>query len=125
MPEYKMNEYIESSIEGIKSLAGMDAMLGAPINTPSGVTVIPVQKVTMGFASGGVDYSTKKIGSLPGFGGGGGSGVSITPLGYLTVAPNAEIKLITLNDTNTDVERITSLIEHSPEIIEKIKDVLF
>lgn len=125
MPENKMNEYVESSIEGIKSLAGMDAVLGTAINTPSGVTVIPVQKVTMGFASGGVDYSSKRIGSLPGFGGGGGSGVSITPLGYLTITPNADIKLITIKDTNTDVERITSLIEHSPEIIEKIKDIIF
>ncbi len=125
MPENKMNEYVESSIEGIKSLAGMDAVLGTAINTPSGVTVIPVQKVTMGFASGGVDYSSKRIGSLPGFGGGGGSGVSITPIGYLTITPNADIKLITIKDTNTDVERITSLIEHSPEIIEKIKDVIF
>ncbi len=125
MPENKMNEYVESSIEGIKSLAGMDAVLGTAINTPSGVTVIPVQKVTMGFASGGVDYSSKRIGSLPGFGGGGGSGVSITPLGYLTITPNADIKLITIKDTNTDVERITSLIEHSPEIIQKIKDIIF
>lgn len=125
MPDNKMNEYVESSIEGIKSLAGIDAVLGTPINTPSGVTVIPVQKVTMGFASGGVDYSSKKIGSQPGFGGGGGSGVSITPLGYLTITPQADIKLITIKDTNTDLERITSLIEHSPEIIEKIKDVIF
>lgn len=125
MPENKMNEYIESSIEGIKSLAGMDAVLGAPITTPSGVTVIPVQKVTMGFATGGVDYSTRKIGAAPGFGGGGGSGVSITPLGYLTITPSADIKLIPVKDTNTDIEHITNLIERSPEIIEKIKDAIF
>ena len=123
MPD-KMNDYLETSLEGIKKIAEMDTIVGNPINTPSGVTVIPISKVTIGFASGGVDYGSKKTVGVQNYGGGGGTGVSITPLGFLTVSPDAEVRLISVNDANTSVERITSLIEHAPELIEKIKNAI-
>ncbi len=124
MPDNIMSEYLHASLEGIKSIAGMDTVIGNAINTPSGVTVIPVSKITMGFASGGVDYGPKKLGTPQNSGGGGGTGVSITPVAFLSINKDAEIRLIPIQDANTSVERIASLIEHSPEIIEKIRGAL-
>ncbi len=124
MSETKMSDIIKASMEGIRSFTDNDTVLGGAINTPQGVTVIPVSKVSVGIATGGIDYGTKKFSSPQNFGGGGGTGMSITPLAFITVNRNAEVNLIPLNYKESDLEKITSLIEKSPEIIDKIKGVL-
>lgn len=123
MSETKMSEIIRASMESIKSFTDMDTVVGNAINTPSGVTVIPVSKVTMGIATGGVDYGTKRLSYPQNFGGGGGTGLSITPIAFLTVGRDAEINLISLNSSD-NVGKITDLIENAPEIIQKIKSAL-
>ena len=124
MSETKMGEIIKASLDGIKSFTDMDTVIGGAINTPSGVTVIPVSKVSMGIATGGVDYAGAKPGTTQNFGGGGGTGLSITPVAFLTVGRDAEINLIHINPSGGDLDRIAALIEHSPEIIERIKSAL-
>ncbi len=120
----KMSEIIRTSIDGIKTFTDMDAAFGSAIHTPSGVTIIPVSKITLGFASGGLDYSGKRS-SDNNFGGGGGTAVSITPVGFIAVGKNAEVSMIPIEDSNgSNVERALSLVERSPEIIEKIKNIL-
>lgn len=124
MSENKMSDIIKASIEGIKSFTDMETVIGGAITTPGGVTVIPVSKVSMGIATGGVDYIAKR--SLPSqnFGGGGGTGLSITPVAFLTVGQNGEVNLIHVNSASSDVDRIAELIERSPEIIEKIRNAM-
>jgi sporulation protein YtfJ len=118
-----MSDIIRSSLEGVKGFTDMQTVIGSAIHTPSGVTVIPVSKVSVGFAGGGVDFGIKKLVGAQNFGSGSGSGVSITPIAFLTVNKNADVKLIPIDpDAGKGVERITSLIEHTPEIIEKIRD---
>ncbi|MBP3401576.1 MAG: hypothetical protein J6K85_00790 [Clostridia bacterium] len=125
MTENKMSDIIKASMEGIKSFTDMETVIGNAITTPNGVTVIPVSKVAMGIATGGIDYGNRKERHEQNFGGGGGTGLAITPIAFLTVGRDAEINLIHINSSGAnDVERITNLIEHSPEIIEKIKAVL-
>ena len=124
MSETKMSDIIKASLEGIRSFTDMDTVVGGAINTPSGVTVIPVPKISMGIATGGVDYGTRRSSDPQNFGGGGGTGLSITPVAFLTVGRDAEINLIHVSNTATEVDRIASLIERSPEIIEKIKGAL-
>ena len=118
-----MSDIIKSSLEGVKGFTDMQTVIGSAIHTPSGVTVIPGSKVTVGFAGGGVDFGIKKLVGAQNFGSGSGSGVSITPIAFLTVGKNAEVNLIPINpDANKSVEKITSLIEHTPEILEKIRN---
>ena len=124
MSQTKMDDIIRASMDGIKSFTDMDTVVGGAINTPSGVTVIPVSKVSMGIATGGIDYGGQKGSIMQNFGGGGGTGLSITPIAFLTVGRDAEINLIHVNSSGTDLDRIASLIEHSPEIIERIKNAL-
>lgn len=125
MSENKMSDIIKASMDGIKSFTDMETVIGNAITTPSGVTVIPVSKVAMGIATGGIDYGNKKERHEQNFGGGGGTGLAITPVAFLTVGRDAEINLIHINSSGAnDVERITNLIENSPAIIEKIRSVL-
>ena len=124
MSENKMSDIIKASVEGIRSFTDMDTVIGTPITTQNGVTVIPVSKVAMGIATGGVDYAGKKLSTSQNFGGGGGTGLSITPVAFLTVGKDADINLIHINDVPTDVDRITGLIERAPELIDKIRGSL-
>lgn len=124
MSENKMSDIIKASMDGIRSFTDMDTVIGNAITTESGVTVIPVSKVAMGIATGGVDYGTKRVSQGQGFGGGGGTGLSITPVAFLTIGRDAEVNLIHINSSSGDVDTIASLIERSPEIIEKIRSAL-
>lgn len=125
LSETKMSDIIKTSLEGIKDFTDIENAIGTPIQTPSGVTVIPISKVTIGFATGGLDFNAKKLISNQNFGGGGGTGVSITPVAFLTVGRNAEVNLVPVNGSSINgLDHALSLIERSPEIIQRIKDVL-
>ena len=82
MSENRMSDIIRASMDSIKSFTDMETAIGNAITTPSGVTVIPVSKVTMGIATGGIDYGDKKQAGGQNFGGGGGTGLSITPTAF-------------------------------------------
>ncbi len=125
MSENKMSEIIKSSLSGIKDFTDVDLGIGNAIHTPSGVTVIPISKISIGMATGGIDYGAKKLMSTQNFGGGGTTGISITPVGFLTINQDAQINLISLAENKeSDISKISNLIEHSPEIIKKIKNAL-
>ncbi len=132
MAESKLGDIISTSLEKIKEFTNSETVVGEPI-TVGTTTIIPVSKITMGFASGGVDYSTKKAHKEPSappskphnFGGGGGTGVNITPIAFLVISEDGrtEILPITGYEENGSVDKITSLIERSPEILERLKGV--
>ena len=119
-----MSEIIKESLDGIKIFADNERIIGQPINTPAGVTVIPISKLTVGFIGGGADYGQKKIAHSQNFGGGSGTGVSISPIAFLTVSADANVNIIPLNDDKSSADRFFSLIERSPEILEKIKNIM-
>ncbi|MBR7117695.1 MAG: sporulation protein YtfJ [Clostridia bacterium] len=124
MSEYNERDYFNLSLDGVGRIADSDTVIGKPITTANGVTVIPVSKVTMGFLNAGVDYGSKKLTGAQTAGGGGGTGLSITPLAFLTVSPDAEIKLISLNGGGGGIDKVVDLIDRSPQIVERIKDAL-
>ncbi len=124
MSENKMSDIIRASLDGIKEFADVDTVFGKAITTSSGVTVIPVSKVSLGFATGGLDFPAKRPISPQNFGGGSGSGVSITPVAFLTINANSEINLIQIGtESYSSIDRAFDLIENSPNIIEKIKNI--
>lgn len=123
MSENKMSDIIKASLDGARSFTDSETVIGTAIHTPSGVTVIPVSKVTVGFAGGGVDFGQKKLAGTQNFGTGTGSGISVTPIAFLTVGKEAEVNLIEIGGTtDSGISKIASLIEKSPEIIQKLKD---
>ena len=122
MAENKINDILRASVESVRSFSELDTVTGSAITTPSGVTVIPVSRMSVGFASGGVDYGREH--RTDGFGGGGGTALSITPVAFLTIGPNAEVNLVSLSDGGGSVDRFVSLVERAPELIQKIKGSL-
>ena len=121
----EMSEIIKTTLEGIDSFTDVNSVVGSVIKTPDGMTVIPISKITVGFLGGGADYGQKKLSQSQSFGGGSGAGISISPVAFLTVSPDSTVNLIPVNNENKGgVDRITNILERSPEIIERIKQSL-
>lgn len=122
--ESSIKEIIAESLKDVRSVIDADTIVGQPIHLDSGVTIIPISKVSMGFVSGGLDLPTKSEGGSKNFGGGGGTGVSVTPVGFLTVSPEGKVDMLPMTpEKTTSIEQIAELIEHAPDIIDRVKKV--
>ena len=110
-----VSELLGISIEKIKEMADVNAIIGEPIKLPDGTTIIPVSKVSYGFASGGSDLPSKYDKDL--FGGGAGAGVSIKPEGFLVISPDGSAKMVTMEGAS---DPISAAIEKMPGIIDKV-----
>ncbi|MBE6538727.1 MAG: sporulation protein YtfJ [Ruminococcaceae bacterium] len=127
MAETKISDVIATSLENLRTMVDANTVIGNPINTECGTTIIPISKISMGFASGGLDYNGKEQSAAKqqNFGGGGGTGLSITPVGFLTVDKNGSVDMINVgqNISGGTIDQISDLLARSPEIIEKLKEV--
>ena len=123
----KLQEIIGTSLENIRSMIDANTVIGDPIATENGVTVVPISKVTVGYASGGLDYNGKeKPQSAPqNFGAGGGTGISISPVGFLVIKKEGGVEMINVGASRPadPIEQIIEIIERSPDIIGRIKAV--
>ena len=91
--ESSIKEIIRSSLDQVRTIIDADTVVGKQILTPSGTVIIPISKVSMGFASGGLDLPVHNEEGTKNFGGGGGTGVTVTPVGFLTVTPEGDLLL--------------------------------
>lgn len=119
-----LNDIIFTSLDDIKGSLGADTVIGTPIVTDNGTTVIPISKVSVGVVTGGMDINNaaQKLGA------GTGTGMSVTPVGFLVIKPDGSVDMINVNNPasaaqNDPISQIADLIERSPDIVEKIKNL--
>lgn len=125
--EHKIPEIIRSSMENIRSMVDANTIIGDPIATAQGTTIIPISKISVGIASGGVDYNTKDTNTPKpqNFGGGGGTGLTVSPVGFLIIDKDGDVEFINVNTKGKPdpVDQIADLVDRTPDIIAKIKDI--
>ena len=112
--EKSANGILKTTIEKVRDLVDVSTIIGEPINLPDGLTIIPVSKVTYGFASGGSDFPSKNNVEL--FGGGGGAGITINPVAFL-VCNKGEVTIKHITASDNAAERAVNLI---PEMFDKV-----
>ncbi len=124
---HSTNNTIRMSLEEVARYAGENSAIGAPIETSAGITVIPVCRVSVGFATGGIDFDGGKKPDRRTYGSGGGTGVSVTPIAFLTVSKERGAELIpaTPSAGAQSVDRIASLIENAPDLLRRLKNAIF
>ena len=114
----KLPGMLESTIQKIKEMIDVNSVIGEPITTPDGVTIIPVSKVSVGFGGAGSDFAKGKApaGETP-FGGGVGAGVKVTPICFLIVKDGNVRMLPVAQAANTTADRLVEMI---PDTLDKI-----
>ncbi len=118
MKETSAAGMLGTTIEKIKEMIDVSTIIGDPVYTESGLTIIPVSKVTYGFASGGTDFPTKGTKEL--FGGAGGAGVTITPVAFLLIQ-NGQVTLKHITAYDNAAERMVNLV---PEMFDKVTGLI-
>lgn len=112
-----VNSLLGVTMDKVKEMVDVDTVVGTPIVT-DGVTLIPVSKVTYGFAGGGSDLPNKSDKAL--FGGGSGAGITVTPIAFLTVK-DGNVRLLPLV---TQPNAVDSLITKLPDAVEQLADTV-
>ena len=121
MEKHTIVELMGASLQKIREMIDVDTVVGKPISTPDGTTIIPVSKVSFGFASGGSDIPSKTPPANETFGGGGGAGAKIVPVAFLIVTENGVSLIPVTPDNDGGVSRI---IDAVPGALDKLIGVL-
>ena len=113
---------MENTIAKIREMVDVNSVVGTPITTADGVTIIPVSKVSVGVGGGGSDFVSKNPNKQENpFGGGAGGGVKVTPVAFLVVKEGNVRVLPIPAPANTTADRI---VEQVPDLLDKIADFI-
>ena len=113
------SKMLESAIAKVREMVDVNSVIGDPITTADGVTIIPVSKVSVGFGGGGSDFVSKNANKLDNhpFGGGAGGGVKVTPIAFLIVKEGNVRMIPVATPANTTADRLVEMI---PDTLDKI-----
>lgn len=121
--KHPISELMSTTMQKIREMVDVNTIVGQPITTPDGVTLIPVSKVSFGFGSGGSDFTGKhqKADAPNAFGGGSSAGVKITPVAFLIVRGES-VRLLNVDPpAASTVDRVVEMV---PEVIDKVTGFL-
>lgn len=114
----KLPNMLDSTIAKIREMVDVNSVVGDPITTADGVTIIPISKVSVGFGGGGSDFVSKNVNHQENpFGGGIGAGVKVTPVAFLIIKEGNVRMLPVAAPANTTADR---LVEMVPDTLDKI-----
>lgn len=113
---------LENTIAKIREMVDVNSVIGTPITTPDGVTIIPVSKISVGVGGGGSDFVSKNPNKQENpFGGGAGGGVKVTPVAFLVIKESTVRVLPIPAPANTTADRI---VEQVPDVLDKLADFI-
>lgn len=130
MEEHPIENLMKTAMESIQKMIHVNTVIGDPVETPGGAVIIPVSKVSCGFAAGGSEFKSiddqveekeknnEENSKMP-FGGGSGAGVSVKPVGFLVVSQD-QVRLLPV-EGNMVAER---LIDEIPTYIDKLSHII-
>lgn len=116
MAEHPIQGLMNVTMDKIRQMVDSNTIIGKPITTDDGTTILPVSKVSFGFASGGTDYDGKNAVNKDLFGGGSGAGVNIQPVAFLIVKDGC-VRTVQLSDTSNSIDRALTML---PELMDKV-----
>ena len=110
MDNNPIGELMQNTMDSVKNILKVDTVVGDPIYTPDGITLVPISKISVGFGGGGLELSPKKDGGSRPYGGGNATGVKIDPIGFLVIK-DGTIRMVNVTPpANNTVDRIIDLV---------------
>lgn len=115
MNDHPIQGLMDTTLQHIREMVDVNTIIGDQITAPDGTVIIPVSRVSVGFASGGSDFPARTA-EKELFGGGGGAGATINPIAFLVVS-GGQVKLLQITQNSSPADNAISLV---PELIDKI-----
>ena len=115
-----LNDLMDTTMDKIRDMVDSNTIIGKPIKTDDGTTILPVSRISFGFASAGTDFDGKNAANKDLFGGGSGAGVNIQPVAFLVVKDGC-VRTIQLSDGSNTVDRALTML---PELVDKVSALL-
>ncbi len=112
-----IGELMQTTMENVKNILKVDTVVGDPIFTPDGITLVPVSRISVGFGGGGLEFGNKKAGEARPYGGGNATGVKIDPIGFLVIKEGNVRMVNIMPPANSTVDRIIDLV---PQVIDRV-----
>ena len=120
MAEHPIQGLMNVTMDKIRQMADSNTIIGKPIKTDDGTTILPVSRISFGFASAGTDFDGKNAANKDLFGGGSGAGVNIQPVAFLVVKDGC-VRTIQLSDGSNTIDRALTML---PELVDKLAALL-
>jgi len=108
---------MQNTMESVKNILKVDTVVGDPIYTPDGITLVPISKISVGFGGGGVEFSNKKGGEARPYGGGNATGVKVDPIGFLVIKDGCVRMVNVTPPASNTVDRIIDLV---PQVMDRV-----
>ena len=117
MENNPIGELMQATMENVKNILKVDTVVGDPIFTPDGITLVPISKISLGFGGGGVEFGAKKAGEAKPYGGGNATGVKIDPIGFLVIKEGVVRMINVTPPASNTVDRIIDLV---PQVMDRV-----
>lgn len=109
---------LENTIAKLRDMVDVNSVIGDPITTPDGVTIIPISRISVGFGGGGSDFVSKNPNKQDNpFGGGVGAGMNVVPIAFLIVKDGNVRMMPVAAPANTTADRVVELV---PDVLDKV-----
>lgn len=120
MENNPIGELMNNTMESVRNILKVDTVVGDPIYTPDGITLVPISKVSVGFGGGGVEFNGKKAGDRP-YGGGNATAVKIDPIGFLVIKEGTVRMINVTPPASTTVDRLFDLV---PQVMDRVDNFI-
>lgn len=120
MAEHTIQGFMGITMDKVREMVDANTVIGDPVHTEDGTVILPVSKITFGFASGGSDFEGKNAANKDLFGGGSGAGVSVTPVAFLVIQ-GGSVRTIQLSAGGNAMDRALTML---PELVDRLTELL-
>ena len=113
--KHPVTDLMDVTIQRIKDMVDGSTVIGEPVKLPDGGVILPVSKISFGFASGGSDIGNKNAKDL--FGGGSGAGVTVNPVAFLVCKANGDVRLLQISSEAGGFDKLMNMV---PDVMDKV-----
>ena len=117
MDNNPISQLMQTTMDNVKNVLKVDTVVGDPIITPDGITLVPISKISLGFGGGGVEFNGKRAGEARPYGGGNATGVKIEPIGFLVIKEGTVRMVNVTPPASNTVDRIIDLV---PQVMDRV-----
>lgn len=121
MDNNPISELMQTTMDNVKKVLKVDTVVGDPIITPDGITLVPISKISLGFGGGGFEFNSKKAGEARPYGGGNATGVKIEPIGFLVIKEGTVRMINVTPPASNTVDRIIDLV---PQVMDRVDNFI-